>query len=96
MLRRTKAAVLTDLPPRTESTITVELSAAERKMYDKVRLSVLGEMDQIAKLDDVQDQRFRILALLTRMRQLACSPKLVDDSWTERSSCTCSSSCRGS
>ncbi len=86
VLRRTKAAVLTDLPPRTESTITVELSAAERKMYDKVRLSVLGEMDQIAKLDDVQDQRFRILALLTRMRQLACSPKLVDDSWTERSS----------
>lgn len=86
VLRRTKKAVLTDLPPRTESTITVELSKAERKMYDKVRLSVLGEMDQLAKLDDVKDQRFRVLALLTRMRQLACSPKLVDETWTERSS----------
>lgn len=86
VLRRTKGEVLTDLPPRSEMNILVDLSPAEREMYDQVRLSAIGEIDKIAKLDDVKDQRFRILALLTRMRQLACSPQLVHEAWTERSS----------
>lgn len=86
LLRRTKEEVLKDLPPRTEMNLYVELSPAERAMYDQVRLSAVGEVDQIAKLADVQDQRFRILALLTRLRQLACSPKLVHEDWAERSS----------
>ena len=88
LLRRTKEEVLKDLPPCTESTIYVEMSDAERKMYDQVRLSALGEIDEMAKLPDVKDQRFRILALLTRMRQLACSPRLVHETWTARSSKT--------
>lgn len=88
LLRRTKEEVLKDLPPCTESTIYIEMSAAERKVYDQVRLSALGEIDEMAKLPDVKDQRFRILALLTRMRQLACSPRLVHDNWKERSSKT--------
>ncbi len=86
LLRRTKEQVLKDLPPRSEMNVYVELSPAERAVYNQVRMSAVGEVDQIAKLADVQDQRFRILALLTRLRQLACSPKLVHDSWTERSS----------
>jgi len=63
----------------------VELSAAERAIYDSVRMSALGEMDAIAKLPEIQDQRFRILALLTRLRQIACHPKMVHESWTEGS-----------
>ncbi len=86
VLRRTKGQVLHDLPPRTETNLVVEMSPNERQAYDRVRLSAVGELDQISKLEDVQDQRFRILALLTRLRQLACSPRLVHDNWTERSS----------
>ncbi len=86
LLRRTKGEVLKDLPPRTETNLYVELSPAEREIYNSVRLSALGEIDELAKLADVKDQRFRILALLTRMRQLACSPRLVHETWTERSS----------
>lgn len=85
VLRRTKSEVLKDLPPRTEQNITIELSAKERAIYDRVRLSAIGEMDEIANLPQVQDQRFRLLALLTRLRQLACSPKLVQEEWAERS-----------
>jgi superfamily II DNA or RNA helicase len=85
VLRRTKGEVLRDLPPRTESNLYVELSPAERKRYDQVRLSSLAEAMSIAKLPDVQDQRFKILALLTRLRQLACNPKLVDASWSDGS-----------
>ncbi|MEZ6133649.1 MAG: DEAD/DEAH box helicase [Pirellulaceae bacterium] len=86
LLRRTKEQVLQDLPPRTEMNLYVELSKAEREMYDQVRLSAIGEVNEIAKLSDVKDQRFRILALLTRLRQLSCSPRLVHETWTERSS----------
>ncbi len=86
LLRRTKSQVLKDLPPRSEMNLVIELSAAEREIYNQVRLSAVGEIDQIAKLSDVKDQRFRILALLTRLRQLACSPRLVHDTWQERSS----------
>jgi superfamily II DNA or RNA helicase len=88
LLRRTKEEVLKDLPPRTEMNIYVEMSHDERMAYDKVRLSALGEIDELAKLADTKDQRFRILALLTRMRQLACSPRLVDESWKGRSTKT--------
>lgn len=86
VLRRTKSEVLKDLPPRTEQNISIELSPEERAVYDRVRLSAIGEIDEIANLSDVQDQRFRVLALLTRLRQLACSPKLVHEDWNGRSS----------
>ncbi len=85
VLRRTKLEVLKDLPSRTEMNLLVELSPAERALYDSVRLSVVEEVDSLVNLPDVQDQRFRILALLTRLRQLACHPRLVDSAWSERS-----------
>ncbi|MEZ6149682.1 MAG: DEAD/DEAH box helicase [Pirellulaceae bacterium] len=88
LLRRTKEEVLKDLPPRTEMNVYVEMTRDEREVYDKVRLSALGEIDALAKLSDVKDQRFRILALLTRMRQLACSPRLVHEDWKGRSTKT--------
>jgi SNF2 family DNA or RNA helicase len=65
--------------------LVVELSPAERAIYEKVRMSAIGEADAIAKLNDIQDQRFRILALLTRLRQIACHPRMVHDTWTEGS-----------
>ena len=85
ILRRTKGEVLKDLPARTEMNLVVELSPAERAIYEKVRISAIGEADSIAKLNDIQDQRFRILALLTRLRQIACHPRMVHDTWTEGS-----------
>ncbi len=85
VLRRTKSAVLKDLPPRSEMNLYVELGPEERAMYERVRQSAIGEIDQIANLKEINDQRFRILALLTRLRQLACSPKMVHEEWTDRS-----------
>ncbi|MFO0939349.1 MAG: DEAD/DEAH box helicase [Pirellulales bacterium] len=86
VLRRTKAEVLKDLPARSEMNQYIDLSPEEREVYNRVRLSVVGELDEIAKLSDIQDQRFKMLALLTRLRQLACSPKLVHADWPGRSS----------
>jgi SNF2 family DNA or RNA helicase len=74
LLRRTKAEVAPELPPRTEMERYVELSAAERWLYDQARRDALEE---IASAEG--DARFTILAALTRLRRLSCHPRLVDE-----------------
>jgi len=86
ILRRSKGDVLKDLPPRTETNLMVDLSADERLRYDQVRLAAVSELDQIGDENLSQDQRFRVLQLLTRLRQLACHIGLVDDQWKGSSS----------
>lgn len=86
VLRRSKAEVLRDLPARTESNLLVDLTPAERSRYDKMRLAAVTELDQIGGEELSHDQRFKILQILTRLRQLACHVGLVDESWKDSSS----------
>ncbi len=86
ILRRTKSKVLKELPPRTEITLQAELSKAERLRYEDARLAALTELSGAASDDPKAGQhRIRTLAWLTRLRQLACHPRLVDRSWTKSS-----------
>lgn len=59
----------------------MDLSNDERHRYDEMRLAAVGELDQIVGVPDANDQRFRILAILTRLRQMACHIGLVDENW---------------
>ena len=77
MLRRTKGQVATDLPPRTEEDLFVDLDGAQRRLYDaelkRTRAMLLG-----VKSDrDFDQQRFNILQSLLRLRQICCDPRLV-------------------
>lgn len=83
VLRRTKAKVLKELPPRTEITLRAELSDAERKLYEEARLAALAELTQVADGAKSHEGRRRIqtLSWLTRLRQLACHPALVEPTW---------------
>ncbi|WP_236622295.1 DEAD/DEAH box helicase [Novipirellula maiorica] len=85
VLRRTKSEVLTELPPRTEMNLYVDLSPAERAEYEKVRQVAIGEIEQLESQPDIKDQRFKILAMLTRLRQISCHAGLVNKNWTESS-----------
>jgi len=83
ILRRTKDEVLKELPERTEVILTAELSKAERKLYEDARLFAIT---QLAGIDTGHNEaRFQVLAMLTRLRQLACHPQLVDEKWKESS-----------
>jgi superfamily II DNA or RNA helicase len=77
MRRRTKDAVLTELPPKTEQTVEIELSHRHARIYEtqlqRQRQKVLG------LVGDVQKHRFEILKSLTILRQLALDPGLVDE-----------------
>lgn len=76
LLRRTKAAVLTELPSRTEQTIQVEMSAPERAFYEALRQRAL---ESIAALDAPEGKRkIHILAEITRLRRACCNPALID------------------
>lgn len=82
LLRRTKAEVARELPPRIETVVPVVLSAEERRLYERLRLSALKRIGDQAE----EGQRFELLAALTRLRQLACHPRLADPESTVPSS----------
>ncbi len=76
LLRRTKGAVLTELPPRTEQTMQVEMAGPERVFYEALRQRAL---DSIAALDAPEGKRkIHILAEITRLRRACCNPALID------------------
>ncbi len=74
LLRRSKAAVLAELPPRTEQTLLVEMGAEERAFYEALRRRAL---DRLAEAGDGQT-RMHILAEIMRLRQACCHPALVE------------------
>ena len=73
ILRRRKDEVLTELPPKTEIILSVELSDEEKALYEAMRRQALKD---IAAADE-QQKRFTVLAQLTKLRQAACHPRLV-------------------
>ncbi|MFT4213073.1 MAG: DEAD/DEAH box helicase [Microbacterium sp.] len=76
ILRRTKEAVATELPPKQELELRVALEPAHRALYDRVlqreRQKVLG------LLDDLDRNRFIVFRSLTLLRMLSLAPVLVD------------------
>jgi superfamily II DNA or RNA helicase len=76
MLRRTKEQVALDLPPKQVQVVPVELHPVHRRIYDRhlarERQRVLG------LLADPDANRVAILAALTKLRQLALDPALVE------------------
>jgi SNF2 family DNA or RNA helicase len=77
MLRRTKEQVATELPPKQESVLPIELGSRHHRIY-QTRLQ--RERQKVLRLiDDMDANRFTILTSLTTLRQLALDPALVDE-----------------
>ncbi|MGQ0643159.1 MAG: DEAD/DEAH box helicase [Gemmatimonadaceae bacterium] len=78
ILRRTKEKVASELPPRVEQTLEVELEPRQRKFYDALRAayrqSVFTRIDRFG----IKRARMHILEALLRLRQAACHPVLAD------------------
>ena len=77
MLRRTKEAVATELPPKTEVLERVELSGPQRDLYESLRLAMSKRVrDEIASKGLAKSQIIVLDALL-KLRQACCDPRLV-------------------
>ena len=77
MLRRTKQAVLKELPDKTEIYQTVELNKDELAVYESIRMRAERML-----LDNGADVDIHVLAEITRLRQAACSVQLIEPKWT--------------
>ncbi|TDM06116.1 MAG: DNA helicase [Ideonella sp. MAG2] len=75
LLRRTKAQVLQDLPPRTEIVHLVQPSEAERALQEALRRQAREEVEKAAR--DKKGPQIRMLAELMKLRRAACDPRLV-------------------
>jgi superfamily II DNA or RNA helicase len=80
LLRRTKEDVAPELPERTETDIVVDLSPAQRKLYraivEAARRDILEGWDEGSPQEPL-----RVLAALTRLRQVCAHPGLLSKSY---------------
>lgn len=81
MLRRTKQAVLKELPEKTEIYHTVELNRDELAIYESIRVRAEKMLQEGGMEVDMH-----VLAEITRLRQAACSAQLIEPKWTGDSS----------
>ncbi len=75
ILRRLKSDVLKELPQKTHINLKVEMSKKEALLYEAQRLKAIEEIETAD--DNPGQKHLRILAQLTRLRQLCCNPALV-------------------
>ncbi|MDR1525829.1 MAG: DEAD/DEAH box helicase [Tannerella sp.] len=75
ILRRTKTAVLEELPPKTEITRKITLSDEEIAFYEMLRRQAIESLEN----DNSQPgaRQLRVLAEITRLRLACCNPSLV-------------------
>ena len=75
ILRRLKANVLEELPPRTEIVLQVEMSRRESAFYEALRQTAI---ENLSKTDNSSNKRsLQILAEITKLRRACCNPRLV-------------------
>lgn len=72
LLRRTKTEVLDELPEKTEIVMQVELSVQERALYENLR------QQAVLNIEENSGTAMQTLAEITRLRQAACHPALVN------------------
>jgi superfamily II DNA or RNA helicase len=78
LLRRTKAQVLKDLPPKVEQTLYCELEGKQRKLYDELRRHYRDSLLKRIEGVGLARAKIQILEALLRLRQAAIHPGLID------------------
>ncbi len=76
-LRRTKAAVLSELPPRVEMVQRIALSPAQADLYESVRAAMDQRVRQELDRSGIQRSQIYILDALLKLRQVCCHPGLL-------------------
>ena len=77
MLRRTKQAVLADLPPRTEIIQRVELPTEQRDLYESIRAAMDKRVREALSRAGLAKSQIVLLDALLKLRQACCDPALV-------------------
>ena len=76
VLRRIKETVLKELPEKTETTLPAEQTPGQKMLYQANLLEAIGAFKDITQSNTFTENRMKILAQLTRLRQICCHPSL--------------------
>ena len=86
ILRRTKQEVLKELPSKTYKVLTSEFNDEQKQMYltelNKSKLMIKKSISD----NSINKQGVLIFSILTRLRQICCSPKLIYENSTTNGS----------
>jgi SNF2 family DNA or RNA helicase len=77
MLRRTKDAVASELPVKTEIVRRIALTQQQQDLYETVRLSVHHHVRSVIQHQGLARSQITILDALLKLRQVCCDPRLV-------------------
>lgn len=78
VLRRTKAEVERDLPPKIESVLHVEMTESQRELYNHILEEVRPRVLEAVEERGVAGASVSILAALLRLRQVCNHPNSID------------------
>ncbi len=78
VLRRLKTEVLTELPPKVNTVIPVELDMEQRTLYTAAMTVGLRELKNSEQTPKAKtgEAKMKIFAFMTRLRQICCDPSL--------------------
>ncbi|MHB1200038.1 MAG: DEAD/DEAH box helicase, partial [Polaromonas sp.] len=77
MLRRTKALVAAELPPKVETVMRVELSGQQADLYETIRLGMEKSVREALNTKGLAKSQITILDALLKLRQVCCDPHLL-------------------
>ncbi len=77
ILRRTKAQVAKELPPKTEITRRVVMEGRQRDLYEGLRLALAEELREVIAQRGISHSGIMVLDALLKLRQVCCDPRLV-------------------
>lgn len=75
IMRRLKRDVLRELPSKLEETVITRMEKEQRALYNAAALELREGIEQ-TRDEDFGGERMKILAQLTRIRQICCDPQL--------------------
>lgn len=78
VLRRTKEAVLTDLPPKTETDIYLDMTEEQKTLYQKTAELARKTVDDAYLTKIASQAKIIALTAILKLRQICISPRLAD------------------
>jgi SNF2 family DNA or RNA helicase len=85
VLRRTKKDVLKELPEKIETTLKVDMTPQQKKLYLSYLMKIKGEIEERIKREGFEKSRMHIFSGLLRLRQICCHPGLFIENYRGKS-----------
>lgn len=85
VLRRTKSQVVTELPPKSEQVLYCDMTQEQTAQYEKVKSEYRNLILEHEAGDAVRSSQITLLQGLTKLRQLANHPKMLEEGYKGQS-----------